>query len=270
MIKISEKQIVYFSAINLHKEFNKIENANRSNFIKSNKFHGDQRDFINQMQEPQKVINDLRKINSRTEENFFQCPATKDFFNNVFYTKVLEDMSVEVTSDMIDAFSLKNLNKYSQIGKDIIFHPSRPSNLDGYFSARLSQYYYLVSKESLMFRLTAPYYPCVSPAPYSIFSSGKYDIGKWNRPIPLEYHFKNETKNINFKKGDPLVFFEFETDKEIIFKKFAINTNILSIISEMSTMVKVSPLKSLSKRYETAQLTKTMSRLIDEINKNLL
>lgn len=267
---MTNSNIVYFSAINLHKTFNDLEIADRSNFIKSTEIHGNQKEFIEKIDLPEKVINNFRKINSRTNENFFQCPATKDFFNNIYLTKTLEDINIEITDEIVETFHLKNLGKYKKIGNEIMFHPSRPSNLNGYFSGRLSQYYYLISEESLMFRLTAPYYPSCSPAPYSIFSSGKFDIGKWNRPIPLEYHFRNDTKNINFKKDDPLVFFEFETEKQIIFKKFAINPNILSILAEMSNIVKISPLKELENRYEMSKRMKIMDRLILEINKNLI
>lgn len=229
--------------------------------------------FIKKINVPKKVINNLRENKTNIPRTFFQCPATKNLYKNIYYCETIEDMKIEMNDELLNIFlnvDFNNFQKYEKKTNGINLHPIRSSNINNHFAARLSQNYLIISEEPLNIKLTAPNFPSVSPAPYSLLASGQFNIGRWPRTLALEYHFRNETDTIEFKKGDPLVFFEFETDKKIIFKKFKLNEKIVTLSKEIPSIEKISNFKNLTERYEMADRMKISKRLIEEIKNNLV
>jgi hypothetical protein len=55
---------------------------------------------------------------------------------------------------------------------------------------------------------------------------GRYDIGKWFRPLEFPFILKNEFDDFSVKREDILYYLKFYTNKNIIFKQFLPTDNI--------------------------------------------
>ena len=61
---------------------------------------------------------------------------------------------------------------------------------------------------------------------------GSYDISQWIRPLDLCYKIKNDVKSLSIKRGDPLLFLKFHTEKTIVFKKFDATEEVRYLLYE--------------------------------------
>lgn len=263
---------VYWSALNAfpifkdNKETNKIDQNINYHFDSS-------MDFIKKHNDLSKVLNYLRKDKKNFEGTFFACPATKNLFNNTYYIDYNKNLHFSLNeSDKKKFFLQKEILEYipkKNALEEII--PVRSSNLNSYFCGRLSPFYWFFADEPLEMRITAPYFPSISPSYKSIFSSGEFDIGKWFRPITLEWHFLEKTTDIRFDKNDPIVFIEFKTSKKIIFKKFKLSNKLMFLTNQcVSSPRNDGEFKTLSDRYSLSEDAGLPELIIKEINKNLI
>jgi hypothetical protein len=223
--------------------------------------------------EPKKVLNVLRSDRNQTlkENNFFQCPAVKESFENIFavYCEVDDEATLpEGIESQTDPLPVELLKK---IDSKIPFVSMRHSSLNQYFSISYNMDWIFVSDKPLNATFTAPYFPNVSPAPGTFLASGSFDIGQWFRPFFLDYHFPFGTKKLSFKKGDPLFFLNLHTEDEIVFKRFSMTPRIRAILREcVSSPSRYGKFIPLKQKYEMSKKSELNKQILSEIKKNLI
>lgn len=219
--------------------------------------------------EPQNLYSELIDRTTNSSPIRF-CPATKSNMKKIFSFKSNID-------DFID-LSRHSLENLDQNVSDNVFLPydskvslkkARKSSYPGYINVSYNLGWYFFASEPVVARMTAPYFPAVTPTEGALFATGEFDIGQWFRPFNPDYHLPYESKSFNVKAGDPLFFLEIFTEKQIVFKRFVTNDIIKNISFEMAEAPKrYGPLDKLLNRYKMFNSTKTKEILLDQIKKN--
>lgn len=228
--------------------------------------------------EPKPVIDIMLKNRRDTKElddnrNILSCPASNDFFknlfsiNSVFPEKVLwpegylKQASEFRESKQGEVFLKKHFNLFD-------FKIVRPSSMDEYIDVEYLTSPIFFSDQPLVARFTAPNYPPITPSPGAILTSGQFDIGQWFRPFNLNYFIPINNTTFEIKYGDPLFYLQLLTDKKINFHKFKMTEEINKIKSE--NVIWGDKVMSLTERYNFFNKGKSKDKLLEEINKNLV
>ena len=97
---------------------------------------------------------------------------------------------------------------------------------------------------------------------------GRFNIGSWFRPYPLEMQFWNNSGEVIFEEHEPLFYVEFETDRPIKLQRFVFTDELQAL--QTHCIKYYSQEYSLLRRY--AQFKKSgMNKLVlHEIKKNLV
>jgi hypothetical protein len=218
---------------------------------------------------PVHVLSKYRKIKSPKAGfiNMFACPAVNDTFKNVYVIESTIDNEFTVPSN-IEEIPLFTPIKHE--GKLVVSKP-RESALEGYNDIEVNLSWSFFADEPLVARFTAPFFPPFSPAPGVLLDSGEFDIGSWYRPFRLNYNVPKEVSKLTFKENDPLVYVEFKTDKQIVFKRYTGTPLLLAIAQECAAAPRrYSLFRPLKERYDLARKTKLTDQVLAEIKKNVI
>ena len=200
-----------------------------------------------------------------------RCPAIKDRLDNVFVMKSAINDSFDFNLD--EAVAIKDSHAEHLYDVDSPFRviKSRVSNLKDYYPATYMLSWYFFASEPLMAKFTAPYYPSFSPIKGALLATGEYDIGRWFRPVALDYHIPIDQSHFELHENDPVMFVEFMTDKKVVFKRFEPEDILHSLAIEFaSTPTTVGPNLSLEERYDHAKESEMTKVVLANIKKNLV
>lgn len=200
------------------------------------------------------------------------CPSVKNILQNTFVVKsTLEDnILLPNLSEIESADPSKFKEKVLGDSKVAMIH-LRPTSFDGYVNVSYNLKWLFFSEDSLQVRLTPPFFPESPLCSGSIFSVGEMDIGKWFRPMNLDYHIPEKTSEIIIKEDQPLAYFQFLTDKKVILQRFNMTPKLLSLSKEMSNASqRYGRGWSLNKRYALANKSSVRKIILSEIKKNLV
>lgn len=219
---------------------------------------------------PVKVLNKLRTYQNKTtpSQNSFACPAHNSMLKNVYLVDSVEDY----TFNLVNAhqFSYKPFHNVLNEGGWDFVSPRECSLLD-HTDVQLNLSWLFFASEPVIVRFTSPYLPAVSPAEGALLMCGEFDIGQWYRPFVLNYSVPKCVDTLTINKDKPLFFMEFKTDKNIIFKQYAVNGKLMDYSNAcLTSPVSVGPEFSLEPRYNWLSSTITSTAIIEEIEKRLI
>jgi hypothetical protein len=218
------------------------------------------------------VISDIQKRRNKTiipagpnigdphANGYHKCTALHELTKNMFYIKA--PFSVDIEFD--DSGKIKRGQNYSGW-----FH-DRETSLKNGNAADFDLCYMFFCEESLDVSITPPYLHKTSQPEYGYVSAVKWDIGSWFRPFVLIYQLWEGKKKIYFEKDEPLAYLNFHTDREIIFKEYKINQEIINITNACLRHKTIIPLETMKKLYDRFTKTSMKKRLLSEIKKNLI
>jgi len=200
-----------------------------------------------------------------------RCPAMKARLDNVYVFKAAVDDEFDIDPNQIKEYKDQEENFiYDTKSKAGVAH-IRPTNLKGYYNISYLVTWLFFASEPVMVKFTAPYYPAFSPIEGALLATGEFDIGKWLRPVALDYHVPNDVNHFAVKEGDPLMFVEFMTDKKIEFKKITPDDLLHSYSAEHVKSPKMHGENlPLEKRYEIADEADMPKMILSHIEKNLV
>lgn len=78
---------------------------------------------------------------------------------------------------------------------------------------------------------------------------GSFNINKWFRPVESAFQLINNENKFIIKKGDPLIYIKFNTDKKVILNKFKFNYNLHESVYKCTKYKVEDPWRSLSFLY---------------------
>jgi hypothetical protein len=224
-------------------------------------------------QEPKSVLGDLVKA-SRPKALITLCPALKQELRNVFsLNSAIEDNHILPDSQSLKLMAARELEHEmidTQNGVLPLYKPRR-SSIDGYINVAYGMRWLFFASEPVEMRLTAPYFPSISPCDGAMLAPGEFDIGKWFRQINLDWHIPISSTEFLIKENDPLAFLEFKTNKKIEFVRFNLTHTLMNLAFETSDSAKrYGKYKTLLQRYKQANSAKMPNIVLSEIKKNIV
>lgn len=209
-----------------------------------------------------KELNDRREVSTPAKSNILSCPASSMRFKNTYIFK----------NTLTTHYLFKNNESIPQSKNYINMSIVRPPSIKNNLMVNLHMnWVFFTSDDSLIMHLNSPYFNKSSYSNYGVLCSGGFDIGKWFRPIALEFNLWDNVKEFKVLEEDPLFYVEFLSDRPVILKRFYMSDELRSFAKASTTSVKtMGEWLPLKKRYEQFKATKGKNIILKEIEKNLL
>jgi len=201
-------------------------------------------------------------------KNYMQCPAVMDKLkkNYVIFCRADVDLSIQLDENKkVTGFGFSDHEKMA-IGGTLSHAPT----LDNQFLLELDMSFAFFSEESLVVSINSPYFHQAPYLNYGAIVPGEFDIGKWFRPINLEFNLWPGVTRLKIDSGEPLAYFSFETDKKIIFKRYTFNERLFHIASQSARYKDKPRWRPMSYRYERFKEASMKELVMKEIKENLV
>src|SRR5210317_563730 len=174
-------------------------------------------------QEPQPIMDKFFSLLYKGSSST-QCPAARFFFHNTFSLNSTIRNEFKIPKHVIeDAYYTDDMHFDLPVDSHVRIGKSRQNQMEGYVNLEYNMSWFFFAEEDLTMRYSAPYFPAHSPIEGAMLASGSFNIGKWFRPVNLEYYVPVEETMFSFKEDQPMAFVQFETERPIIFKRFILN-----------------------------------------------
>ena len=199
---------------------------------------------------PTPLIPDYAKTTPNKE--YVKCPAFQNEFNNTFIYKAYKDITIDINPQTNQPTDLNNTA--------ISFDPNLKR-------VSIPSYILLFSDQPLEMSLTPASLHSNNFIDNSKLFSGRYNIGKWFRPLNID--FISKTPQIKIKKGDALFYLRFNTDKKINFINFEYNDEVFKIHKSCTDLKLVQPGYRFKDIYNMFTRIGYHKKLLKEIKKNI-
>jgi hypothetical protein len=193
----------------------------------------------------------------------FKCPAFKDYHKNLYALKFPLDYEVDImpdgtlsTADYIPEF---NNSMWECRDPKTRLYSIRP-------------YTTFIAEKPLEIELFSASTVDDSFNNDNFIVPGRFDIGKWIRPIECAFYAKSHVKKIKIEDGNPFAFIRFLTDEKVTFKQFHANPDIVNLLEQINqARIKTRTIgRPLSFFYDMLARTRYKSYLLKLIKENLL
>jgi hypothetical protein len=217
--------------------------------------------------EPEPVFPELaKKRNKFVEDNsYIRCPAVQTGMKNLFVTRsplptkigIVVNEEGEVNQEI-------ESDNYEQPHWWIARAPSVQNNilLHSYMS------YFFFPEEPLGISLTAPFFHQAPHLQYGAIVPGMFDFGSWFRPANLEFNLWEGVRNFEVGEGEPVAYWQFHTNKRIVFKRFFLSKELKSFGVNAANASRWLPGKTLQDRYKMFHASKMREQVLAQIKKN--
>jgi len=227
-------------------------------------------DFYLNCEEPKPVVRDLKQLYETTtihrlHTSFIRCPCIHEHLKNTFTINSPIDLTFTWDGNTIYT------KDYNQMTFDKLFE-LRDVHA-GLISLNLSQYIFFTEYDCDM-TVTGAYMSNNDMSKYSTVLPGRVNISKWFRNTDLALFIREKNKEITIKKGDPLMYVKFHTDERIKLQKFYLTNEIYElqkhVLKQKEFQTDKSVTRYLKSIYNTFNNSKIKSKILSEINKNLM
>lgn len=188
--------------------------------------------------------------------NWLKCPASVDIMSKTWFIENQLDININIKKDEVvysDTIYSKNILNFRNFDDNYVI-------LDYLISLNM------FCESDLNISVFNPY---IYPAKNLFAVPGKFNISKWFRPINPSF-MAEIGKDISFKKGDPLLYFSFDTNEKINFKEFYFSDTLKEISKELMLYKKYSKKNSLNSLYSAFSDKKINKIVLKEIKKMVI
>lgn len=199
------------------------------------------------------------------------CPATREYFKNVFTML----SPIDYPLDISDTGALSTTHYDQNMFNDVITMRERENRL---YSIKFNDIF--ISEESCLMELTGAHSVMNTFSTNTVVCPGKYDIGKWFRPVEAAFFVDKNVHRLDIKRGDPTAFIKFDTEEQINIKPVYPTPEIQGMLHELmnlKTFTNVTHIVNRSKiinslqyYYDLLTTNRYKDRLIKLLQENLL
>jgi hypothetical protein len=202
----------------------------------------------------------VHKQNKENSQSFLACPAVSNHLKKILVVNSLKDSKHDIESNNVvsnndNSYDLKNV---------------RPKSIQDGFTFEYQTPIIFFADQPLDAIFTSPYFHKAGYTEYASLIPGKWNVGQWFRPFNFEVQFWNEDSKIVIKDGEPLFYVNFLTDKKIIMKEFKQNEKLDYYSQSLTKTTPILKGKGLQGRYNLFNKNNIKSKILKEINDNLL
>jgi len=201
-------------------------------------------------------------------KNYMQCPAVKNELEQIylFLNPTLSEMKVSVNEEGQVGILYGDTESHTVV-PGLLRHAPTLTN-HSLIEYQLS--YIFFAEEPLEVTMTSPYFHKTNYTNYASIVPGTYDCGQWLRPLNLEMQLWSGNDYLKIEKDEPLVYFKFNTNKKIIFKRFKPTVRLHDISASMVRFKAEPRWYNLKSRYENFHRSSIRGIILQEIQDNLL
>jgi hypothetical protein len=215
--------------------------------------------------EPESVLNIFysKDIADKNNQNLSlnYCPSFNNSLNNVYAIRSLYDYEFKIENSSVTT----NLYNQEFFDDHVLIR-----SIEKKFFTFYNQYVFFTEEETLdMYAYQYPFFEENNITERCIIIPGKFDIGKWFRPLEFPFILKNNFNEFKVENDEILYYIKFDTNKKIKFTQFKYTEKIDSLImddTQMSSGLKPR-LKPISWWYENFKLK---NHVLKEIKNNIL
>lgn len=199
-------------------------------------------------------------------DNYLYCPAFKDMFKNTFEFSNCDFTSKYAVTEQSNGEFVPQSSSY------IDLEYRRPSSVEDTKMLMLAQQWQFFCEESLMMEVTPPYFSQAKHMENGAFVPGTFDIGRWFRPINLEFQLQGDDANtFTLPKGDPMFYVKFNTDRKVVLKRYMLTEEIKKVATSIqATRHLFGNFRPLADRYRDFEKSRTREQVLKLIKQNLL
>ena len=217
--------------------------------------------FLN-YEEPVPLSTHFSELHNKDQSTkLLLCPGIRDFYHNIFVVKFPFDYNLFIDGENIQS-TLFNQEFFDQR----VLIRSKISRL---FS--LNFFNVFVSEVPLEMEVMGAFFSDNDFVSKTRLIPGKFDIGKWVRPIECAFNIKEGYDSIQIGKGDEYLYIRFLTNEKIKFKKFYPSDKFIEMqncnINIKDTFIKP---QKLSYYYNLYKNSKNHKLFLKEIKNNLM
>ena len=216
----------------------------------------DKKHIVNQSNltwfEPEPVINSLIKNRNKYVE-YFKCPAFLDYYKNTFLIRCPFDLKISI--EKIDGKRYIHTHNYDKEFYNNFIREDIVSDDSNFFTFSIANSYVFYSDDSVIIEqipATLSYHITETLQNLCLIP-GKYDIGKWIRPLESMYEVIDDSKEIILKRGDPLYYFRLNTEKKINLIRTEYNDTIVDMVQSCTSRKVFSKNSSMQENYDSAK-----------------
>lgn len=209
-----------------------------------------------------KMFSDLinEKDQNKNTGSFLSCPAVGPHFK-----KTIVANSAKYSEHMIEGDRIRPLGHDPYHVKNV---RPRTLGMGATFEYQSLSIFFADSPLETLF--TSPYFHKAGYTQYASLVPGKFDIGRWFRPFNFEVQSWIEEGKIIIKKGEPLFYINFLTDKKIVMKEFKYNHKFADFAESLIKTSSFLKGEGLEGRYEIFSKSDIRTKIMEEIKNNLL
>ena len=198
-----------------------------------------------------------------------RCPAVKNLLKNTFSFESAFTDTFALPSDMMASIAYTEEEKvHIPTESRLRIAKLRKTSYEGFININYNMSWVFFADEPLEVKITAPYFPNVSPVPGALLSPGIFDIGRWYRPIRLDYHVPLSAETFEINEGDALFYLEALTKKKVVFKRYVMSPRLTSMMTESAeSPIRYKKNASLEERYLMGEKSSLADRVLTEIKK---
>lgn len=207
-------------------------------------------------------------IKNGKEDSFIKCPAFQNLAKNTYVFNFPIDSSYYYKALSYDANQIE-VNPTSK--HFIALTVPRDQTMSTGPSIEMSLRFHMFAEEPVEIMITGPYLHHTEFSKTGFVTSGQFDIGQWFRTVNAEIQLNGQEGEIHFKKGEPLLYVKFLTDKKINLKRFVL-TEDLDTYSRKTINAKhiFGYRMSLPDSYKIFNKSRTRDIVLKKIKENLI
>lgn len=200
-------------------------------------------------------------------KNYMQCPAVKNELESTYLFLNPAETEITITVDKEGKVEATHLETESTIIPGLLRHAPTLTN-HTLIEYQLS--YMFFAEESLDITMTSPYFHKTNYTNYAAIVPGTYDCGKWFRPLNIELQLWEGNNFFRIERDEPLVYFRFNTNRKIVFKRFKPTNRLYDIAASLVSFKGTPRWFSLKTRYENFHRASMRGIVLQEICDNLV
>jgi len=194
---------------------------------------------------------------------YHQCKSFHAAFKNMFLITHPVDLEIDLSAE-----SLLDLQEETFfVNGQIRYRPFKDFNKTTF---DYDHSFVFFSEESLILQVTPAYMHNTSDKKSGYITSGSMDISSWYRPIFSTYQLWDNQNSIKFTKDEPMMYFQFLTDKKINLIRFEENDALRDIRQGCVNFKHILPNQPLGELYRRFRSGRLHKKVLKEIKKNIL
>lgn len=187
------------------------------------------------------------------------CKGLHSVFKNTFYIEHPKDLSFKIDRSLSSDTLLED-------GWIYLENPAKNKKITFHYDLQ----WLFFAEEPVEIVQTPAYMHNTIDRAYGHGVAGSFDISRWLRPIGASYQLWDDKDEMVFKKGDPITYLNFLTDKKVNLIRFEMTDKIYEVASGSANLKGILPNLPMSDLYSRFESSKRNKVVMKEIARNLL